>query len=104
MSRSTRTLKLLDELRGRRQPMTARVLAARMGVSVRTIYRDLAMLEASGAGIVAGETGYLLDPTCRFAPPALTAAEAEALLLGLNYVDGRGHPPLLRRPTLPGAS
>lgn len=90
MSRTSRLLNLLDELRGRRQPTRARVLADTLGVSVRTIYRDLATLQAEGAAIRAGDAGYLLDPAGQFMPPALTAAEAEAILLGLRYSESRG--------------
>ena len=94
MCRTIRLLNLLDELRGRRQPTTAQVLADRLGVSVRTIYRDLATLQSEGAAISASDAGYLLHPAGQFAPPALTAAEAEAILLGLRYAESRGDPDL----------
>lgn len=94
MARTNRLLKLLDELRGRRHPTTAQLLAESLGVSVRTIYRDLATLQAEGAAITAGDAGYLLDPAGRFAPPSLTAAEADAILLGLRYAESRDDPDL----------
>ena len=42
MSRSTRLLRLLQAMRGRRRPVTAATLAAELEVSERTIYRDVA--------------------------------------------------------------
>jgi predicted DNA-binding transcriptional regulator YafY len=45
MSRSTRLLRLLQAMRGRRQPVTAAQLAEALEVSERTIYRDVADLQ-----------------------------------------------------------
>lgn len=42
MSRSTRLLALLQEMRGRRAPITARDLAEKLDVSEGTIFRDIA--------------------------------------------------------------
>ena len=52
MSRSARLLQLLDALRCARQPQSGPQLAQSLGVSLRTIYRDIATLRAQGADIL----------------------------------------------------
>lgn len=91
MSRSTRLLRLLQAMRGRRRPVTAAMLAAELEVSERTIYRDVADLMAQGAPIE-GEAGvgYILRPGLFLPPLMLSEDEVEAVLLGLRYVDRRG--------------
>lgn len=42
MSRSGRLLDLLQILRRHRRPVSGRVLADELGVSLRTLYRDIA--------------------------------------------------------------
>lgn len=91
MARSTRLLMLLQTLRGRSRPVTASALAAELGVSERTLYRDIAELSAQGAPIY-GEAGigYVLRPGLFLPPLMLTEDETEAIVLGLRYVDQRG--------------
>jgi predicted DNA-binding transcriptional regulator YafY len=91
MSRSTRLLRLLQAMRGRRHPVTAAQLAEALEVSERTIYRDVADLMAQGAPIE-GEAGvgYILRPGLFLPPLMLTEDEVEAVMLGLRYVDQRG--------------
>ncbi len=91
MSRSARLLSLLQDLRGRRRPVTAAQLAQALDVSERTIYRDLAELAAQGAPIEgAAGVGYILRPGLFLPPLMLSEDETEAVLLGLRYVDQRG--------------
>src|ERR1700730_3671979 len=82
---------LLQTLRGRSRPVTASALAASLGVSERTLYRDIAELSAQGAPIY-GEAGigYVLRPGLFLPPLMLTEDETEAIMLGLRYVDQRG--------------
>lgn len=91
MSRSVRLLRLLQVLRGHRQPVTAAQLAEALEVSERTIYRDVADLTAQGAPIE-GEAGvgYILRPGLFLPPLMLSEDEIEAVMLGLRYVDQRG--------------
>src|ERR1700729_3110167 len=91
MPRSVRLLQLLQTMRGRRRPVTAAQLAEILEVSERTIYRDVADLTAQGAPIE-GEAGvgYILRPGLFLPPLMLSEEEAEAVILGLRYVDQRG--------------
>src|SRR6202158_2453170 len=78
-------------LRSRRVPVTAFELASELGVSERTLYRDIATLIEQGAPIH-GEAGigYVLRPGLFLPPLMLSEDETEAVLLGLRYVDQRG--------------
>ena len=100
MARSTRLLMLLQTLRGRSRPVTASALAAELGVSERTLYRDIADLIAQGAPIY-GEAGvgYVLRPGLFLPPLMLTEDETEAIVLGLRYVDQRGDEVLAKAAT-----
>ena len=51
MSRSERLLALLQLLRGHRYAITGSELASQLGISLRTLYRDIATLQAQGAHI-----------------------------------------------------
>ena len=50
MSRTHRLFELMQTLRRHRQPVSGAALAREAGVSVRTLYRDIAALQALGAG------------------------------------------------------
>jgi predicted DNA-binding transcriptional regulator YafY len=84
-------LTLLQVLRGKSRPVTASALATELGVSERTLYRDIAELSAQGAPIY-GEAGigYVLRPGLFLPPLMLSEDETEAVVLGLRYVDQRG--------------
>ena len=64
MRRADRLFLLVNALRGRRRAVPARVLADDLGVSLRTVYRDVADLQLSGVPIE-GEAGvgYVLRET-----------------------------------------
>jgi predicted DNA-binding transcriptional regulator YafY len=91
MSRSERLLGLLQVLRRHRRAVSAQTLSGEVGVSVRTLYRDIASLRAQGAEIE-GEpgVGYLLRPGFVLPPLMFRSAELEALMLGLRWVADRG--------------
>jgi len=51
MSRASRLLDLLQLLRRHRHPVSGADLAASLNISLRTLYRDIATLQAQGAQI-----------------------------------------------------
>ena len=68
-------------------------MAAELEVSTRTVYRDVADLMAQRVPIT-GEAGfgYLLAAEYDMPPLMLTPAELEAIVLGAQWVAGRGDP------------
>ena len=90
MSRSERLLDLLQVLRRHRRPVSGRVLAQELAVSIRTLYRDIATLQAQGAPIQ-GEAGvgYVLQPGFMLPPLMFSEDEIEALVLGSRWVADR---------------
>jgi predicted DNA-binding transcriptional regulator YafY len=90
MSRSERLFDLLHALRRHRRPVSGKVLAEEIGVSIRTLYRDIASLQAQGAGIE-GEpgVGYVLKPGFLLPPLMFSPEEIEALVLGTRWVADR---------------
>jgi predicted DNA-binding transcriptional regulator YafY len=89
--RTERLLALLQALRRRRAPVSGQVLAAELGVSLRTLYRDVATMRAQGARIE-GEPGlgYVLKPSFFLPPLMLSQPETEALMLGMRWVSTFG--------------
>jgi len=65
-------------------------LAVELGISLRTLYRDIASLQAQGAGIE-GEPGfgYILRPGFMLPPLMFSEEELEALVLGSRWVAHR---------------
>ncbi len=90
MSRSQRLINLIQELRQHRYPVSGQKLAETMGVSLRTLYRDIATLQAQGAHIE-GEAGlgYVLRPGFLLPPLMFSEEEIEALTLGARWVANR---------------
>ncbi|MFZ4874710.1 helix-turn-helix transcriptional regulator [Janthinobacterium sp. Mn2066] len=91
MSRSGRLFLLMDAMRGKRVPVTAAVLAQQLGVSERTIYRDIQTLAELGAPLQ-GEAGigYVLRKGVFLPPLMFGADELEALVLGARWVRRQG--------------
>lgn len=90
MARSQRLLDLLQVLRRYRTPVSGKTLAQETGVSLRTLYRDIASLQAHGANIE-GEAGvgYVLRPGFMLPPMMFSPEEIEALVLGSRWVAKR---------------
>ncbi|GAN68804.1 helix-turn-helix transcriptional regulator [Acetobacter orleanensis] len=95
MSRSERLFDLLHALRAHRRPVSGKTLADAIGVSIRTLYRDIVSLQALGAAIE-GEpgVGYVLKPGFLLPPLMFTSEEIEALVLGSRWVTDRADNPL----------
>lgn len=90
MRRSDRLFQIVQYLRGGRLT-TAAQLAARLEVSERTIYRDIADLQSTGVPID-GEAGvgYLLREGYDLPPMMFTRAEIAALVAGARLVKAWG--------------
>lgn len=87
MTRAQRLLALIQLLRNHRYPVTGAYLAEQLEVSLRTLYRDIASLQAQGAAIE-GEAGlgYVLKPGFMLPPLMFTEDELEAFTLGVRWV------------------
>jgi len=87
MSRAQRLLDLIQILRRHRFPVSGQVLASELGISLRTLYRDIATLQAQGAAIE-GEAGmgYVLRAGFMLPPLMFSSDEIEALVLGSRWV------------------
>lgn len=87
MRKVDRLFEIVQLLRGRRL-RTAEFMASELGVSVRTIYRDIAGLMASGIPIE-GErgVGYLISQPIEMPPLRFTSLELKALKLGADLVQ-----------------
>ncbi|WP_102226937.1 helix-turn-helix transcriptional regulator [Acidimangrovimonas sediminis] len=97
MARADRLFRLLDTIRRLPQPVTAGRLAEETGVSLRTLYRDIAALRAGGALIDgAAGLGYSLVEDPALPPQSFTREEIEALVLGLAEVGFSGDAALAR--------
>ena len=91
MSRSERLLDLLQLLRRHRQPVSGSVIAVELGISLRTLYRDIATLQSQGACIDgAPGLGYVMKSGFTLPPLMFSADEVEALVLGSRWVADRG--------------
>jgi len=96
MSRPERLLALLQALRRHRRPVSGQALAEETGVSLRTLYRDIASLQAQGAAIEgAPGLGYVMKPGFMLPPLMFGPEEIEALALGMRWVADRGDPGLV---------
>ena len=87
MRRADRLFLIIHALRGRRTALQARSLAQTLGVSLRTVYRDVADLQLSGVPIE-GEAGvgYVLRKGSDIPPLMFNANELEALVVGTRFV------------------
>lgn len=94
MRRAERLFRLVNEMRTR-GVSRANKLAEHLEVSVSTIYRDIAHLQASGLPIE-GEAGvgYLLRPGFDLPNVTFTHDQVEALAVGLSFVESTGDPVL----------
>jgi len=78
----------MQALRRHRRTVSGRALAQELGVSLRTIRRDVATLQHMGADID-GEpgVGYILRPGFLLPPLSFTAEEIQALVIGAQWVS-----------------
>lgn len=90
VSRAERLLELMQVLRRHRRPVSGATLAGELGISLRTLYRDIGSLQAQGAHIDgAPGLGYVLRPGFVLPPLMFADEEIEALVLGSRWVADR---------------
>lgn len=94
MRRADRLFRLVQLVRGRRLS-TGEWLAARLEVSLRTVYRDIADLQAQGVPIE-GEAGvgYRMGAGFELPPLMFTQSEAKALVACVRLAQSRLDPEL----------
>jgi predicted DNA-binding transcriptional regulator YafY len=97
MSRAERLLALMQILRRYRYPVRGQILAHELGISLRTLYRDIRSLQSQGADIE-GEAGvgYQLKPGFTLPPLMFSADEIDALVFGSRWVSQKGDEELSR--------
>jgi predicted DNA-binding transcriptional regulator YafY len=100
VSRAERLLDLIQVLRRHRHPVSGQTLADELGVSLRTVYRDIQTLVGQGAAID-GEAGigFVLRPGFVLPPLMFSDEEIEALVLGLRWVAQSTDVPFRRAAT-----
>ncbi|MBM7067118.1 YafY family protein [Actibacterium sp. 188UL27-1] len=100
MRRSNRLFEIIQMLRAASQPMTADTLAEALEVSVRTVYRDIAALQAMRTPIE-GEAGlgYVMRNGYDLPPLNFDDEEIEALHVGLQMLARTGDSALQRAAT-----
>jgi predicted DNA-binding transcriptional regulator YafY len=87
MRRADRLFDIIQSLRTAAGPMTAAALADKLEVTVRTIYRDIAALQASRVPIEgAPGLGYVLQSGFDLPPLMFTAEEADAIAIGVRLL------------------
>jgi predicted DNA-binding transcriptional regulator YafY len=91
MRRADRLFDIIQLLRVARTPITAAALAGELEVNPRTVYRDIASLQASRVPIEgAAGIGYVLRRGYELPPLMFTEEEAEAITLGLQFLRRAG--------------
>ena len=87
MRRSDRLFDIIQRLRTAKGAVTAAALAAELEVTPRTIYRDVATLQARRVPIDgAAGVGYVLRKSFDLPPLMFTAEEVEAIAIGARLV------------------
>jgi predicted DNA-binding transcriptional regulator YafY len=91
MSRSDRLFDIIQRLRSARHPVTARQLAEVLEVVPRTVYRDIAALQAMRVPIE-GEAGvgYIMRAGYDLPPLMFDSDEIEAIVVGLSLLPRTG--------------
>ena len=97
MRKQNRLFEIIQILRSARAPLTAEDLARRLEVSVRTVYRDIAALQAMRTPIE-GEAGigYVMRRGYDLPPLNFDEEELEALRVGMSLLARSGDSALQR--------
>jgi predicted DNA-binding transcriptional regulator YafY len=95
MRRADRLFDIIQHLRTARGPVTAAALAETLEVTVRTVYRDVATLQARRVPIEgAAGIGYVLRRGFDLPPLMFNVEEIEAIVVGARMVARTGDPGL----------
>ncbi len=91
MRKASRLFEIIQILRVARRPVTAAAIAERLEVTQRSIYRDIAALQAMRVPID-GERGigYIIRPGFDLPPLMFSIEETEAIVLGLALIERTG--------------
>src|SRR5262245_40982780 len=99
MRRSDRLFDIIQRLRTATQPTTAAALSDELEVTPRTVYRDIATLQARRVPIEgAAGIGYVLRKSFDLPPLNFSIDEVEAIAVGARMVQR------LKDPALQGAA
>ncbi|KAB0679247.1 helix-turn-helix transcriptional regulator [Aureimonas leprariae] len=91
MRKASRLFEIVQTLRLARRPVTAARIAAALEVSQRSVYRDIAALQAMRVPIEGGRgIGYVLRPGFTLPPLMFTIEETEAVVLALSLLRRTG--------------
>ncbi|MEK1872131.1 MAG: YafY family protein [Rhizobium altiplani] len=91
MRKASRLFEIIQILRLATRPMTAAAMAETLEVTVRSIYRDIAALQAMRVPIEGGRgIGYIMRPGFDLPPLMFSVEEMEAIVLSLALLDRTG--------------
>ncbi|MQB08664.1 YafY family transcriptional regulator [Agrobacterium sp. ICMP 6402] len=91
MRKASRLFEIIQILRLARRPVTAQMIAEKLEVTARSVYRDIAALQTMRVPIE-GErgVGYILRPGFSLPPLMFSIEETEAIVLALAMVGRSG--------------
>ncbi|WP_037084057.1 helix-turn-helix transcriptional regulator [Neorhizobium vignae] len=91
MRKASRLFEIIQILRLAKKPVTGAEIALQLEVTVRSIYRDIAALQAMRVPIEGGRgIGYILRPGFTLPPLMLSIEETEAIVLALALLERTG--------------
>src|SRR3712207_1125485 len=91
MRKAARLFEIIQILRLARVPVTAARIAEQLEVAPRSVYRDIAALQAMRVPIEGGRgIGYVLRPGFELPPLMFAVEEIEAVVLGLALLERPG--------------
>src|SRR5688572_18943976 len=91
MRKAARLFEIIQILRLARKPVTGAAMAETLEVTVRSIYRDIAALQAMRVPIEGGRgIGYILRPGFDLPPLMFSIEETEAIAVALALLSRTG--------------
>ncbi|MGL4241108.1 MAG: helix-turn-helix transcriptional regulator [Beijerinckiaceae bacterium] len=97
MRKATRLFEIIQMLRTAVGPVTAARMAQALGVTERSIYRDVAALQAMRVPVEGGRgIGYMMRRGFELPPLMFSVEEMEAIVLALGLLQRAGDPEMKR--------